>query len=515
MAPDIVSAKPEAASLALRWSGRMSLAGRILAVNILPIGLLAASFFYLDGFRTRLIAERRIQAESEARLIAEAVQASPPILWRSLVDRLDEGEDFRIRVIDKSGLVIADSWSDGKPNFELRDPATENWQRKTARMMDEAVDLVVDAEVPPSFVAHEGRLPLIPPGSFLSLAPDRSHMIEALAPLDAGESYSVVTLRNARDIRRLVRAERSQLGYMIAVAALISILLSLFLARTIVRPLRILAHAATQVRFGQAREVSVPRLPSRRDEIGKLARSVSDMSHALRRRMDAVEAFAADVAHEIKNPLASLSSAVQALPHAKKPEQKDELHRIISDDVLRLDRLITDISDLSRIDANIARARFETVDLGSLIEAFMAERTVRLPDNSHPIAFARPQAGTTKVRANITQMRRVIENLVDNAISFSPPNGSVRIAATRADDRVVLTVDDDGPGIPEDRREAIFERFHSDRPEAEFGRHSGLGLAIARTIINAHDGDIRVANRESGQQGACFIISLPLAKTGP
>jgi two-component system, OmpR family, sensor histidine kinase ChvG len=112
-------------------------------------------------------------------------------------------------------------------------------------------------------------------------------------------------------------------------------------------------------------------------------------------------------------------------------------------------------------------------------------------------------------------MRRVIENLVDNAISFSPPNGSVRIAATRADDRVVLTVDDDGPGIPEDRREAIFERFHSDRPEAEFGRHSGLGLAIARTIINAHDGDIRVANRESGQQGACFIISLPLAKTGP
>jgi two-component system, OmpR family, sensor histidine kinase ChvG len=511
MVPDTVSPKPEPAGLALRWSGRMSLAGRILAVNILPIGLLASSFFYLDGFRTRLIAERRIQAESEARLIAEAVQATPQPRWRALVDQLDEGEGFRVRVIDKGGIVVADSWSDGKATFTLRDPATENWQRKVARAMDETIDLFVDAQVPPIFVAHEGKLPLIPPGSLLSLAPDRSHMIEALAPLAQNGGYSVVTLRNARDIRRLVRAERSQLGYMIAAATLISIFLSLFLARTIVRPLRILAHAATLVRFGQAREVSVPRLPSRRDEIGTLARSVSDMSQALRRRMDAVEAFAADVAHEIKNPLASLSSAVQALPHAKQPEQSAELHRIINDDVQRLDRLISDISDLSRIDANIARARFERVDLGGMIASFLDNRATRHPNSNVAIAFARPQAGTTIVLANEGQILRVIENLIDNAISFSPAGGTVRIGATRAEKTVVMTVDDDGPGIPEGRREAIFERFHSDRPEAEFGQHSGLGLAIVSTIVTAHSGTIHVTGREAGKSGACFIVTLPLA----
>jgi two-component system, OmpR family, sensor histidine kinase ChvG len=336
-------------------------------------------------------------------------------------------------------------------------------------------------------------------------------MIKASAPVTGLKGLSVVTLRNARDIRRLVRAERSQLGYMIGISSLISVLLSLFLARTIVRPLQLLAHAAGEVRFGQAREVQVPRLPSRRDEIGALARSVSDMSHALRQRMDAIEAFAADVAHELKNPLASLASAVQSLKKVNKPELRNQLLDVITDDVVRLDRLVTDISDLSRVDAHIARTRFQTIDVGSMIEGLLKTRSERGQDGKTAVAFARPQSGSALVRGDAGQLVRVIDNLLDNAVSFSPPKGSVRVAATRTSEMVVITVDDDGPGVPEGARTAIFERFHSDRPAAEFGRHSGLGLAIARTIIDAHGGTIRVQSRDAGQSGASFIIELPPA----
>ena len=288
-----------------------------------------------------------------------------------------------------------------------------------------------------------------------------------------------------------------------------SILLSLFLARTIARPLRLIAHAAQLVRFGQAREVQVPRLPDRRDEIGKLARSISDMSHALRERMDATEAFAADVAHEIKNPLASLSSAVESLRKVQKPELRAQLHDVIAHDVRRLDRLVTDVSNLSRVDAHIARARMERVDMGVIIDGLIKERAERAVDGAAKVTFARPQKGSAVVRGDPGHLTQLLDNLIDNAVSFSPPGGVVRVSATRTS-RVVVTVDDDGPGVPEASREAVFERFHSDRPESEFGRHSGLGLAIARSIVEAHEGSIRVEGREAGKSGARFVVELPL-----
>jgi two-component system, OmpR family, sensor histidine kinase ChvG len=513
MAPDTDLAKPEHPGLALRWSGRVPLAARILAVNTLPLALLAGSFFYIDGFRSRLIAERRLQAEHEAQLIAAAVQDVPMEQWPVLVKRLEGADKVRIRLVDATGTVRADSWANGAPSFILRDPEQEAFERKAARWLDEGLDWIVGAEVPPPFGNVERRIPPAPNGSKLSLAPDRSHMIEARTNVAGSEGYSIVTLRNARDIRRFVRVERSLIGNMIGLATLVSIFLSLFLARTIVRPLQMLGAAAQQVRFGRAREVQVPRLPSRADEIGQLARSISDMSHALRRRMDAVEAFAADVAHELKNPLASLASAVEGLRSVKRPDLKAQLHGVIADDVRRLDRLITDISDLSRVDARIARTRFATVDVGTLIEGLLASFVDRQHAKPVPIAFARPQTGSALVRGDAAQLVRVFENLLDNAISFTPDGGCVRISATRTQEQVVVTIDDDGPGVPVRSRDSIFDRFHSDRPEAEFGQHSGLGLAIARTILDAHDGSIRVTDREKGTKGACFIVTLPPAIT--
>lgn len=510
MAPDTDSAKADPPGRASRWSGGLPLAARILAVNTLPLALLAGSFFYIDGFRDRLVAERLKQAESEARLIAAMLTGTDRARWPTLIDRLDEYEKVRIRLIDRTGKVISDSWADGRQSFVLRDPAKEKWQRQVARRIDEAVDAIVGATVPPMLMEYEGKLPLIKARTVLTLAPDRTHMIEARSPI-AGGSYSVVTLRNARDIRRLVRSERSQLGLMLAMATFASILLSLFLARTIVSPLKKIAEAARLVRFGQAREVQVPRLPDRGDEIGGLARSISDMSQALRQRMDATEAFAADVAHELKNPIASLSSAVESLRKVEKPELRSQLQNVISDDVRRLDRLITDIADLSRVDAHIARTRFERVDLAAMIDRLIAEREARASKKTVKTIFGRPQRGSTIVNGDPDHLARLLGNLLDNAVSFSPPDGVIRVAATRAGGRIVLTVDDDGPGVPEALREAVFERFHSDRPETEFGKHSGLGLAIARSIVEAHEGSIRVEGREKGKSGSRFVVELPPA----
>jgi two-component system sensor histidine kinase ChvG len=420
---------------------------------------------------------------------------------------LGQTSGVRIRLTDTNGMITADSWSGQKPRFSFNNPDTEGWQRQVARRLDEGIDWVVDATVPPIFVEETRQITPRPRGSLVTLAPDRTHMIEAQAPLPGG--YHVVTLRNARDIRRLVRAERTRLGYTLLGATVIAILLALFLARTIVRPLQILAKAVTQVRFGRAREVDVPRLPFRRDVIGMLARSVSDMSHALRQRMDATEGFAADVAHEIKNPLASLSSAIETLRTVNKPELRAQLQDIIADDVRRLDRLITEISQLSRIDSQLARARFEPVDLLAMITEIVAERKARPSAEAADIVIARSVAGNCAVRGDAHQLARVINNLLDNAISFSPEKGVVRIAATRVANHVVVTVDDEGPGIAEGAQEVIFERFHSDRPADAFGRHSGLGLSIARAIIEAHGGTIEAVARESDQTGSRFAFRLP------
>ena len=246
----------------------------------------------------------------------------------------------------------------------------------------------------------------------------------------------------------------------------------------------------------------------------KLARAFSDMTTALRLRIDAVESFAADVAHELKNPLASLSSALETMERIEDPALRSQLAAIAAHDVQRIDRLITEIAYASRIDAELSRSTFATLDLAKVAHDVIGARGAR-PDRpereSCPVHFTSIERPAL-VRGDALQLERVLENLLDNAVSFSPPSGRVEVSVQAGGGRVILAVRDDGPGIPPREREKVFERFHSVRPAAEaFGAHSGLGLAIARTIAEAHDGALIITDRDDGRPGAQLLLELPMA----
>ncbi|WBH16539.1 stimulus-sensing domain-containing protein [Sphingomonas radiodurans] len=523
MAPDIDSPRSEGGDLALRWSGRVSLTRRILAVNIFALLLLAGGFFYLDSYRSRILDGNLDQAKREARLIARALAAVSPDARDPLIVQLSHDTKTRLRLYSIDGALIADSRVLGERNFLLRDPDKDGLDQRAARFLDAAIDTIVGASRLPLY--REQRSGLAWPDVRIARsggaagtiwrAPDRTPVITAAAALAPGGPV-VMTTVNARDITQTVRVERFRLSLVLLTATIVSILLSLFLARTIVRPLRRLARAAVRVRLGRAREVVVPRLPDRGDEIGMLARALSDMSLALRARIDATEAFAADVTHELKNPLASLRSAVEGLGSVRDPELQERLLVIVRDDVFRLDRLISDISEASRLDAQLSRAKFEPVDIGLMLEGLIAQHAARGIDRDVRLRFdrgdAHDESGELIVPGEGSRLERVFENLIDNAISFSPSGGLVSIAALRHENLLELRFEDEGPGVPEDAREAVFRRFHSVRPGIEaFGRHSGLGLAIARTIVEGHQGTIDVESREDRLTGARFVVRLPLS----
>ena len=504
--------------LTLRWSGQISLTRRILAVNILALLLLAGGFFYLDSYRSRIVDSRVAQASREARLIGEALAMVEPAQREALIVRLADDTGARIRVFGADGATAIDSRSIGVRNFVLLDPDKQSWDQSVARFLDAGIDTIVNAARPPLYrERRDGRgWPDVAAAQTRSVvsasvwrAPDRTPVITAAAPLP--REAVVMTTVNARDITQTVRIERYRLSLILLSVAIVSILLSLFLARTIVRPLRRLARAAVRVRLGRAREVVVPRLPSRRDEIGSLARALSDMSLALRARIDATEAFAADVTHEMKNPLASLRSAVEGLGKVKEPELRERLLDIVRDDVLRLDRLITDISEASRLDAQLSRAKFEPVDIVEMIDALVAQRYQRGVERGITIRFDHDRPGLVTLGEG-ARLERVFENLIDNALSFSPDGGQIILSALGEAEELVVRIEDEGPGVPEDARDTIFRRFQSVRPQSEaFGRHSGLGLAIARTIVEGHQGSIVVESREDRLGGARFVVRLPLA----
>ncbi len=506
----------------LFWTRRFSLTARILAVNLIVLGLMGASVIYLDSYRKQLIAERFKLAQSEALIIADALAETPRAVRKPLLARIGSEQALRLRVYDAKGRQIADSFLIAdEPGFTFVDPAGEPWEQRAGRGIDRALDRLVGAPPVPDYVepaiATADAWPEIREARQVGeaavrqrAAPDRSPVITAAVPY--GERGEILlTTRNARDIVDKVRAARQTLAIIVGVALAISIQLSLFLARTIVQPLKLLVRAAVRVRSGREREVVVPRLPERGDEIGMLARAISDMTGALRQRIDAVETFAADVSHEIKNPLASLRSAVETLGRVEDPELRRELTRIAAHDVRRIDRLVTEIADASRIDAELTRTTFEPVDMGKLIGAIVAGRAERGADGAARVTVHEGR-GRARVLGDGARLERVLVNLLDNAVSFSPPGGEIAVDIARGDGRVRIAVSDEGPGIPEEAREKVFERFHSDRPEGEdFGSHSGLGLAIARTIVAAHDGTLTATDRSDGKPGARLVIDLPEA----
>ena len=507
-----------AARLGLPW--RVSLTARILAVNIIALALLAGSLFYIDSYRRELLAERYRLGKSEADITAAALEGETGQRRLALIRRIGSEQDLRLRLFAPDGKLIADSFKLGPPSYRLIDPASEPWYQDVARMLDRGMDYLLGApEIPAYHNPAEADASAWPElsaalarGQTLishQAAPDQTPVIIAATPVGTDGAALLVT-RNARDITENVRMARQTLAIIVGGALGVSILLSLFLARTIVEPLRKLVRATVRVRLGRDRSVVIPRLPDRRDEIGLLARAVSDMSEALRQRIDAVESFAADVAHELKNPLTSLRSALESLDRVEQPELRGQLIGIAKDDVRRIDFLVTEIADASRIDAQLSRTVFEPVDMLRLVKALVAERDQRRVNGTCLIAIIREGSNELLVPGDAARLERVLQNLLDNAVSFSPEGGRIEITLSGTGDRVTIIVSDHGPGIPESSRERIFERFHSLRPaREEFGKHSGLGLAIARTIVDAHLGRLSATNRADGTPGARFVISLP------
>ncbi len=522
MASDIDSTTSDSddPDLTLKWSGRWSLAHRILAVNVLTVALLALSVLYLDQYRNRLSRERTRQTRIEATATAQALLAAGPEDREAILATISRSTGSRMRIYGADGRLVADSWHLTGPTYELRDPATQKWTKDVARALDRGFNALVGARALDDYAEPAiDRIQSWPEAldarrsrhaeSEVRNAPDLTPVISAAMPV---RDQVLLVTDNDRAFTRTIRSQRTTQAAIMAAVILLSALLSIFLARTIVRPLRRLALAAHRVRLGRAREVNVPRLPSRTDEIGLLARSISDMSQSLRQRIDNIEAFAADVTHELKNPLASLRSAMDGLDRVDDPKLKQKLIAVAREDVVRLDRLINDISEAARTDAELARATFEPVDLGPLIEQLAASWENRRETGDAAIAFARPRKATAVVMGKPDRLARAINAIIDNAVSFSPPGGLVEIAAARVGDEVRIRVDDEGPGVPPEAREAIFNRFHSIRPEGEnFGRHSGLGLAIAQAIVRGHDGEIDVQDRDDAPSGARFTIRLPAA----
>ena len=519
MGSDTALARNEQRDLALGWSRRLSLRHRILAVNIFAVAILAGSIFYLDSFRSRLTQARVDQAQSETVMIAHMLAAIPPAQRQPTLVRLGQDSGVRLRIYARTGERTSDSWTGVAPTYQLRDPTNEAWYRRAATWLDNGFDAIVGASRPPLFIPPPvDRLQAWPeavramrgggPATMLRRAADGTPYISSARAITGDQTGVLLLTINARDVRHVVRSERGSLLMILAATLLVSILLSRFLARTIATPLRRLAHAAHRVRLGRDREVDVPVLPHRSDEIGLLARALGDMTQSLRQRIDATDAFAADVTHELKNPLASLRSAVDTLERVDDPAVRRQLLAVVRQDVLRLDRLVVDIAEASRLDAELSRARFEKVDLGRMIQNMLPIWEGR-GGKGVEVAFARPRVDTATILGDESRLARLIDNLVDNAISFSPTGGVVEVRAARVGETIVVSVEDEGPGVPGDAREAIFNRFHSIRPEEDFGRHSGLGLAIARAIVDGHGGTIGIEDRPDGQRGARFVVRFP------
>lgn len=504
----------------LRWSGRWTLTHRILALNIITLLLVGLSTLYLDVFRHRLSRERTQQTRLETATAVAAMSAVPRSQWSPLLATASKVTNDRFRLYGADGSLLIDSWRQTGPTWELRDPGAKKWTQYFARALDRGFNLMVGARQLDDYAEPRvDRLEAWPEAvkarntskasTEVRNAPDLTPVISSAVPFQGGV---LLATDNDRTFTKTIRRQRGLIIGAMAIVIAISVFLSIFLARTIVRPLRRLAIAAHRVRLGRAREVNVPRLPKRTDEIGLLARAVSDMSQSLRQRIDNIEAFAADVTHELKNPLASLRSAVDGLDRVEDPELRQRLMVIAREDVGRLDRLINDISEAARTDAELHRAKFEPVDLGPLIEQLVSSWESRRETGDARIAFARPRKETAVVMGKPDRLARAISAILDNAVSFSPPGGLVEIAAAHVGDEVRIRVDDEGPGVPPEAREAIFNRFHSVRPEGEyFGRHSGLGLAIAQAIVKGHDGEIDVHDRDDAPSGARFTIRLPAA----
>jgi two-component system sensor histidine kinase ChvG len=516
---------------------------RILAVNVVTLLFLGAGLLAIDRYEADLVNRELAALRLQARLIATAIaegaldETDPgapvidPGVAQMLVRRLAAQPAGRIRLFDADGNLVTDSTLlvGAAGQIEVRPlaptPTSPPWPLSWVEAGYEWAFHALPRR--DSYPRHADRL-----------EPHAAALPEAAGALDGeateatyvdldghlvftmGEPVqrlrlvhgAVVLERRSDDLDIAVRGLRAEMLRWVATALVLIVLLSLWLAGTIARPIRHLAVAADRVRDGRGRG-RIPDLTHRHDEIGDLSGALAAMTHTLWRRLEGTERFAADVAHELKNPLTSLRSAAEAIRQITDPARRDRLLGLLLADVQRLDRLVSDIATASRVDAEMVRAEPEPVDLAAMLRALVevheaAARPV-------PLTLTGDPARATMVAGMADRLGQVFRNLIDNALSFTPDGGAVRLILDEQPGRVLVHVDDDGPGLPDGAEERIFERFYSDRPAREdFGTHSGLGLSIARQIVEAHAGRLTGETRigRAGERlGARFTVDLPAA----
>ncbi|TDK46728.1 sensor histidine kinase [Antarcticimicrobium luteum] len=518
---------------------------KIIVFNLIALIILVAGLLYLNASRDSLVAQRAEALAGEARLVANVFEAQLPARGPvNLVtgDGVDVAETLaaltlrsgiEVVVFDPAGTVVGKTLGTGDGLPQPADPGTGRTliSDGLSAVWRGAAALFSSQSATPDPVAVEDRLnsllaPVLDGGATrISTLRDTAAATElaAVTPiLQGGRVLGAVALVSpAGEIDALVRGDRERVLEMFIVALLVSVGLSLVLASTIANPLADLAEAAELGRDRNARKmnpgrVRIPDLTARPDEIGRLSRALRGMVAALYHRIDGNEQFAADVAHEIKNPLASLQSAVGTLRMVKREDQRDKLLDVIEHDVRRLDRLVSDISNASRLDAELVKEDQESFDLLTMLSnlnQYLGEDArardidyiTDLPDN--PIVIHGLEA----------RLAQVFVNLITNAISFCEPGDAIRVWARKRQNRVLVVVEDTGPGIPEEALSKIFKRFYSQRPEEHFGNNSGLGLAISKQIVEAHGGVIWAENIRpteadvtSDPLGARFVVGLPV-----
>lgn len=525
---------------AIRPKRRLSkLTARVLAVNLLGLAVMGAGVLFLSQYEDELLHSELANMQTEALIFAGALAESAvvfdaderqeldPEQARRMVRRLYETTDSRTRLFALDGSLLVDSRQLVGPGGiieiePLPEPVDPTWLRTVFDAGYQRLTALL-----PERLERPGYVEVSQQDAF-----DYAPVLSALAGSDAEQIWSagkrrlvlgsavpiqrlqavlgaVFITRDNRGIERTVQSVREDILKVGALAMFVTVLMSLYLAGSITRPIRRLAAAAEIMRRGQGRNLVLPDFTGRRDEIGDLSGALRDMTTSIWQRMDAIEAFAADVAHEIKNPLTSLRSAVETLERVKTPEHRDKLLSVILQDVDRLDRLISDISDASRLDSELSRADAGKVDVREMMADLDGLYSAADGDGKPKIRFEAPGKQPLIVPGIEGRLVQVVRNLISNAVSFSPAGGLILVKARRSGQDIRITVTDEGPGIPPGAEVRIFERFYSERPSSEpFGRHSGLGLAISKQIVEAYGGTIEAANRRD-RSGAVFTITVP------
>ncbi len=518
---------------------RSPLARKIIIFNMLALVILVAGVLFMNPFRDSLVLQREAALVTEARLVADVFEATPPGAGgpmlaarevQAVIGQLTLAPGVEVLVFDAGGLLVARGEGNEAVPMPMGAPRSTVITDFLNGIWEAVSSLLAGREAGHVKVDAEGLARALLPG-----ATSGATVVNTGRDADGGTIFSVATpvwrdgqvvgavalTSAAGEIDRLVRNEREQVLQMFVIALLVSIGLSLVLASTIANPLSDLAAAAELGRDRDARRmapgrVRIPDLTARPDEIGRLSVAMRGMVAALYDRIEANEQFAADVAHEIKNPLASLRSAVGSLRMVKKEEHREKLLDVIEHDVRRLDRLVSDISNASRLDSELVKEEEEEFDLLKTISNLGEFLGKQAADKGVDFITDLPREPIL-IRGLEGRLAQVFVNLITNAISFCEEGDAVRVWARRRENRVLVVVEDTGPGIPEAALTKVFKRFYSDRPPNHFGNNSGLGLSISKQIVEAHGGVIwaenirpTTADATSEPLGARFVVGLPV-----